>query len=180
MSRIQPLQIEDLPELAGVFKAGERIMGFIPNDGLIMAHQPAVLKAFLGLVQAVYEPGKVSGGLKRLMGLLASTVSGCLYCQAHASNAAQQQDVEAQKINAVWEFESSQLFSVAERSALRFALHASMIPNATTDEDFVALKQYYSDPEIIEMLSVISMYAFLNRWNSTLQTDLESYFSEST
>ncbi|MFT4649847.1 MAG: hypothetical protein ACI9AP_000012 [Flavobacteriales bacterium] len=31
---------------------GEELMGFMPNDGLIMARNPAVLKAMLALLQS--------------------------------------------------------------------------------------------------------------------------------
>ena len=65
------------------------------------------------------------------------------------------------------------LFSEKEKTTLQFALHASMIPNATTEEDFSKMRNYYTEKQIIEVLSVISMYGFLNRWNSTLKTTLE-------
>ncbi len=173
MSRIKPLSPSAVPELQAVFEAGEKIMGFIPNDGLTMAYKPAVLKAFLGLVQSIYAPGKVDGGLKRLIGLITSNAAGCQYCQAHAANAANEQSIAKDKINAIWEFESSDLFSPAEKAALMVALKAGMSPNEVSDSDFDDLKKYYDSEQIIEIVSVISMYGFLNRWNATLQTELE-------
>ncbi len=174
MSRITAIPIAEVPALQSIFEAAESMMGFVPNDGLIMAHQPHILKAFLGLVQAIYRPGKVDDGLKRLIGLVASSTAGCRYCQAHAANAARDQSVPIEKIRSVWAFENSSLFSEAEKAALRLAMKASMVPNETTDDDFDSLKQFYDDGQIIEMLSVISMYGFLNRWNATLDTDLEA------
>lgn len=174
MARIKPLTTSEVPELQPVFKAGEKIMGFVPNDGLTMAYKPAILKAFLGLVQSIYAPGKVDDGLKRLIGLITSNAAGCQYCQAHAANAANEQSIAKDKINAIWEFESSDLFTAAEKAALMVALKAGMSPNEVSDEDFNNLKEYYDNEEIIEIVSVISMYGFLNRWNATLQTDLEA------
>lgn len=173
MSRIKPLSPESVPELKAVFEAGEKIMGFLPNDGLTMAYRPDILKAFLGLVQTIYAPGKVDGGLKRLIGLIASNAAGCRYCQAHAANAANQHAIAIDKINALWEFETSELYSKAERAALKVALKSGMSPNEVTDMDFDSLKQYYDNQQIIEIVSVIGMYGFLNRWNATLQTELE-------
>ena len=173
MARIKPLSPSAVPELKAVFEAGEKIMGFVPNDGLTMAYKPAILKAFLGLVQSIYAPGKVDGGLKRLIGLITSNAAGCQYCQAHAANAANEQSIAKEKINAIWEFESSNLFSAAEKAALTLALKAGMAPNEVTDQDFSELKLHFDDEAIIEIVSVISMYGFLNRWNATLQTELE-------
>jgi len=178
MSRITPLSTSAIPELQSIFDAAESMMGFVPNDGLLMAHQPHILRAFLALVQAIYQPGKVEGGLKRLLGLVASSAAGCRYCQAHAANAARDQLVPVEKLQAVWAFERSSLFSDAEKAALRLALKASVVPNETTDEDFKVLKEYYDEAQIIEMMAVVSMYGFLNRWNATLDTELEAVPAE--
>ncbi|MEM6700602.1 MAG: carboxymuconolactone decarboxylase family protein, partial [Bacteroidota bacterium] len=65
-----------------------------------------------------------------------------------------------------------------ERAALEVAYKAGMTPNEVSDEDFNNLKSHFSDQAIIEIVSVISMYGFLNRWNSTLKTQLEERPSE--
>jgi len=81
--------------------------------------------------------------------------------------------ITAEKIASVFEFETSPLFSDAERAALRVAWHGALQPNAVTDEDFEALKAHFSEREIVEIVAVLSLYGFLNRWNGTLQTELE-------
>ena len=47
------------------------------------------------------------------------------------------------------------------------------IPNAATDEMFIELKKHWSEEQIVEIVGVISMFGFLNRWNDTLATPLE-------
>ena len=76
-------------------------------------------------------------------------------------------------MTSVFEFETSPLGSAAERAALRVAWHGALQPNAVTDEDFAALKLHFSEREIAEIVAVLSLYGFLNRWNGTLQTELE-------
>ena len=61
-----------------------------------------------------------------------------------------------------------------ERLALDFALAAASQPNAVTDAQFAELQQHWSDGEITEILGVVAMFAFLNRWNDTLGTPLEA------
>ena len=78
-----------------------------------------------------------------------------------------------EKVEAVFEFESSLLFSDAERAALRLAWHAALQPNASSDSDFTALKEHYSDREIVEIVSVIALFGFLNRWSDTMGSELE-------
>ena len=56
---------------------------------------------------------------------------------------------------------------------LRVAWHGALQPSAVTDDDFEALKAHFSEREIVEIVAVLSLYGFLNRWNGTLQTELE-------
>ena len=78
------------------------------------------------------------------------------------------------KIAAVFQFETSPLFTDAERAVLRVAWHGALLPNAVTDEDMEALKAHFSDREIVEIVAVLSLYGFLNRWKGTLNTELEA------
>lgn len=174
MSRLSPLPMEALDaETRDMIAFAEDLMGFVPNDSLVMARRPALLKAMAGLVGAIYGPGEVDAGLKRLIGEAASKAAGCFYCSAHAAHGAKTQGVSAEKIEAVWTFEDSPLFSVAERAAINLAMKAGVVPNETEDEDFDRLRQHFDEGQIVEIVSVIAMFGFLNRWNSTLLTELE-------
>ena len=152
----------------------EQILGFTSNDSLVMARNPALMHAFAELVRVVYGPGKVDPGLKRLVGLLTSTSAGCNYCMGHTAHLGLQHGVGEEKLEAAWQFEQSALFSEAERAALRVAMLAGQSPNGVTDEDFAALRDYYDEDEQLEIVAVIAMFGFLNRWNSTLATELET------
>ncbi len=174
MTRLDPLSIEDIdPETRSMIENAEKLMGFIPNDALVMARHPSLTKAMWGLVAAVYGPGELDNGLKRLIGEAASKAAGCFYCSAHAAHGAREQGVAQEKIDAVWGFEDSPLFSEAERAAINLAMKAGVVPNETTDADFVRLKAHFSEGAITEIVAVIAMFGFLNRWNTTLGTALE-------
>ncbi len=49
----------------------------------------------------------------------------------------------------------------------------SIVPNAVTSEHFEDLREHWDDGEIVELLAVIGLFGFLNRWNDTMATDLE-------
>jgi uncharacterized peroxidase-related enzyme len=175
MPRIDPVDTSALDAATReMLDAGEKFMGFMPNDALVMAHQPQMLPAFLGLLGAIYGHGTVEPGLKRLIGMIASSAAGCQYCEAHTAFAASKNDIAIEKIAAIWDYETSSLFSLRERAALRFAQKAALVPNAADDADFKEMKQFFSQSECVEILSVVSLFGFLNRWNSSLQTELEA------
>ena len=173
MSRVPPLATTTTPELAPLLEQAERAMGYLPNDVLSLCHWPELLQSLGGLVHTVLQTGDVDPSLKRLIGIISSRTQGCTYCTAHSSYGAGQLGVNAEKINAVFEFETSPLFTEAERAVLRVAWHGALQPSAVTDDDFEALKAHFSEREIVEIVAVLSLYGFLNRWNGTLQTELE-------
>ena len=42
-----------------------------------------------------------------------------------------------------------------------------------TAEHFEELRRHWDDGEIVEILAVVSLFGFLNRWNDSMATELE-------
>lgn len=176
MARIDPISIDTVPELADIATNLENRFGFLPNDLMTMARRPKVLKAFLGLTQAINDPsGSVPQSLKRCISHIAARTAGCHYCQAHSASIASDAGVADDKIAAIWEFETSPLFDDAERAALSFAQASAAVPNLVTDEDIENLHKYFDDDQIVEILFVVCHSAFFTRWNDSLATSLEDH-----
>ena len=175
MARLEPLPPEATPELKAHFDFFLGTLGFTPNSVLTMQRKPKMVQAFAQLNAAVMDPaGEVDQGFRRLIGHVVSKVSGCLYCQAHTLLGAHNFGITDAKLADVWNYASSPLYSVRERLAMDFALAAASQPNAVTDEMFCELQHHWSDGEITEILGVVAMFAFLNRWNDTMGTALEA------
>lgn len=173
MARLDPLKIEDLSEVSGLMEIVEGVMGFVPNSMLTMAHRPAMLQAFATLAGTINAPGEVDIELKRMIAEISSKAAGCQYCIAHTSHQAHRAGIAEEKLAEVWNFERSPLFSDAERAALMVAMKASQTPSMVEDGDIAALKKHFDDGQIVEIVGVISLFGFLNRWNATLATTLE-------
>lgn len=175
MTRVTPLKREDHPDLdAKFFTPYEQTRGYVPNSNLVMARRPKLLAAFRALNTAVFDPDNiVPAGLLALVGNIASQAAGCMYCVAHTANNAGMRGVDADKVAALWEYETSPLFSDAERAALKFAQAAASVPNMVTDDDAEAVKEHFGEDGVVEILAVVAWYGFLNRWNDSLATELE-------
>ena len=172
--RLQPLPANHSPELGEHFEAVGKNLGFVPNSMLIMQRKPKMVKAFAQMAAAVWDPdSKVDRGFKRLVAHVGSRAAGCRYCMAHTIEGAARFGVEEKKLAAVWEYQSSPLFTEAERVALDFAVAASVVPNAVTDESFASLRKHWSEEQIVELVATIAMFGFLNSWNDTMGTPLE-------
>lgn len=175
MTRLDPLQPDQLPpDLKAMFDAATGQMGFAPNDILVMAHWPELLRAIGPLVFTVWAPGTVSMELKRLVGLVASVAGGCQYCVAHNAHGLELEGVSREKQDAVWEFETSELFTAAERAALRVARGGGQVPNGVTEDELGDLMAHFSSRQVAEIVAVISLFGFLNRWNATLRVPIEA------
>jgi uncharacterized peroxidase-related enzyme len=175
MPRLQPLPPETTPELKAHFDFFLSTLGFTPNSVLTMQRKPKLVKAFADLNAAVMDPsGEVELGFRRLIGHVASKAAGCLYCQAHTLLGAHNFGVSDEKLIAVWNYQTSPWYSEKERSALDFALAAASQPNAVTDEVFARVRSHWSEGQIVEILGVVAMFGFLNRWNDSMATPLEA------
>ncbi|MDX9716375.1 MAG: carboxymuconolactone decarboxylase family protein [Thauera sp.] len=175
MARMDPLPPDASSELADDFAFFEKTLGFVPNSLRTMAHRPALTRGLIALSRGVYHPsGKVDLGLKRLIGHVASMAAGCMYCRAHTATSALRHGVNGEKLAAIADYRSSALFSPAERAALDFALAAASQPNDVTDELFAELRSHWNDGQIVEILGVVGLFGFFNRWNDSLATTLEA------
>ncbi len=155
-------------------------LGFCPNSIKTMYIRPEIAYSFIELNKAVMNnKGNVTSELKRMIGFISSNVSGCNYCKAHTIRAAERYGASKKKIENIWNFKTSDLFTKKEKIALEFAYKSSIIPNAVDDEIANKLRKYWKDGEIVEILGVISLFGFLNRWNDSMGTKIEKPAYES-
>lgn len=173
MAHMEPLPREDHPELEEIWRLYDETLSFVPNSLFTMGRRPEILAAFSDLITKIWRTGTVPTELKPLVAIIASTAAGCRYCQAHETVDARMRGVDEEKIAEIWNFETSRLYSGAERAALRFARDASLAPNQVTPGHFEELRRYWDDGEIVEILAVVGLFGFLNRWNDSMATDLE-------
>lgn len=174
MNRIAPLPPQQDPLLQDAFDVYKRSLGFVPNSILIMQRRPKMVAALSQLAASIWDKeSTVDIGFKRLLAHMASRAHGCQYCMAHTAGAALRLGVDEKKLDDLWGYQTSPLYSPAERVALDFALAAGSVPNAVDDEMFARMKQFWSDDDIVEITGVIALFGFMNRWNDTMATPLE-------
>ena len=170
---VHPLKSDD-KELNKLIDFYNETLGFCPNSIKTMFMRPPIAYAFINLNKAVMEnKGNVTSKIKRLIGYLTSTVTGCNYCRAHTIRAAERYGSNSDQLNEIWDFRKSKRFNEKEKAAFEFAIAASSIPNKVDEQISSELKKYWDDGEIVEILGVISLFGFLNRWNDSMGTPIE-------
>jgi alkylhydroperoxidase family enzyme len=161
MAHMQPLPPETTPELKEDFALFERILGFVPNSLLTMQRIPSMVKGFGELTRAVMDPdGAVDLGFMRLIAHFSSRAAGCQYCEAHSLVAAKIHGISQDKLDAIWEYQTSPLYSEAERVALDYALAAGAVPNAVDRELADRMNAHWSEEQIVQILGAVCLYGF--------------------
>ncbi len=194
MAYVEPLDRSELEDLEPLFGGVESMMGFVPNSMLTMARMRQLPVAFsllantllgadlrdvLDRVDSLVRPLEdadeaLSPGMVQLAAYAASVAAGCRYCQAHTSHNAERAGQQPAQFAEILEAQSSDAFSDAEKAAIAFALAAAAVPNEVDAEHFAALREHFSERQIVQLTGVIALFGFLNRWNDTLATALET------
>jgi uncharacterized peroxidase-related enzyme len=176
---VEPLPETD-PSISQLVAFYNETLGFCPNSVKTMQRRPHIAQAFIQMNKAVMENhGRVTSALKRLIAYVASSTTGCQYCQAHAIRAAERYSAPPDQLTHVGEYARNSAFSAAEKAALDFAVAASSVPNAVDETITSHLRQYWDDGEIVEIAGVVALFGFLNRWNDSMGTTLEDGARES-
>jgi uncharacterized peroxidase-related enzyme len=164
---------ESYKDFENLFQGVESFMGYLPNAHLAMAERPELLIAFSGLASTVFQAEGIDIQTKQLIALASSLSSGCKYCQAHTSHGAERAGMKEEKIVDILNYSESKNYTDKEKALLDLAFAAGITPNKSTQSHFDNLKKYFSKKEIIDIVSVIALFGFLNRWNDTMGTVLE-------
>ena len=174
MAHMEPLSFDSVPEdIQERFTHYNKTRGFTPNSIQTMVRRPNIVRAFMQMNQVVLYEGTVDEELKMLVSLIASQAAGCRYCQAHMANLSKIYNASNEKIAMAWDFESCNLFSEAEKAALRLAYYGAMSPSQASQEHFDEIYKYFDEGQVVEIVASISLFGFLNRWNDTMATELE-------
>ena len=178
MTRIEPLPEDEaiaaVPILQERLPMLESHYGGVPNNLRTMARRPQIVAGLFALSDAVWAPGgTVPSEVKQLVAHIASKAADSRYCQAHTIYGISRTDIDEARLAAIWDYGSSPLFTAAEKAAMDFASAAASVPNGVTDNLMEQLSQHWDNGQVVEIMGVIALFGFLNRWNDSMATPLE-------
>jgi alkylhydroperoxidase family enzyme len=117
----------------------------------VLFNSPAGL-AWYRYWRAFAIEGELPADLKELCRVKIAFEHTCGYCSTVRSNEAKEAGLLEDKIQQVWGYENSDIFSVREKLALRFADYLKHdIAKADDDAFYVELKEHFTESEIVEL-----------------------------
>jgi len=128
---------------------------------VIYARFPAIMM----IVKKIFdfeEKIRIPAELQILIQTQVAWLNGCTFCIDTSSFRARKFDLHPEKLGAVKTFQKSELFTDAEKSALRYTRDITRKVHVD-NECYSALREHWSDEEIIEITFTAAAENFLNR-----------------
>lgn len=145
-------------------------MGVVPNLTKVMANQPAVLDAFLGLGGALSK-GALDAKTREAIALTVAGVNQCDYCASAHSAISGSLKVEQSEIDLHLQGKSS---DVKLAALLQFSTIIVDKRGQVSDADIATFRDAgYDDAAVMEVTANVAANIFTNYINHVAQTDID-------
>jgi len=152
MPRLEYLEDRELSEEAQDFLRNAESAGSPDPRVLRVLFRSPIGLAWYRYWLALSNEGELPRELKELCRVKIAFDHTCGYCGTVRSTAAQEAGLTEEKIQEVWDFQSSTVFSEREKLALRFADYLKHDLSKADDDAFYAqLREHFSASEIVEL-----------------------------
>ena len=161
MTYVVPLPREAItdPELRDLIAQGEALG--VPDDLFprIAARSPELAKPFMRALLMSHAEGNVDHRLKEIVRILLARFAGDKYFATLRSCKARQMGLTEERIEAgCGDYEDSDLFTEAEKCALRYADQMYLDPAKVDAAFYAELKKHFTEPQIMELGAFIAFH----------------------
>ncbi|MCD6270245.1 carboxymuconolactone decarboxylase family protein [bacterium] len=165
MAIIPSLSKEQVEEPAKeIYEEFERQGKKVPEWVKVMAHRPEILKEFFELFNAIMGKGTVKPIFKWKIAYTVSETLKCPFCVDVTTKMLKKLGATDQEVQ---EAEKLQNLSEKEKEALELVKEVTLKAHVCSPELFDEMKKNFSDPEIVEIVSIIGLFNYINRFNNT-------------
>ena len=174
MARVPLIEEIEHPELTdSIAKIKGARGGRLINIYRLMLHSPALANAWFDLNQAVRYGTEIDGQCRELAVIRVAILNDVEYVQrAHGPAYALKEGLTTQQVSAIGDWPSSKLFDNRQRALLAYT-DAMTREIDVTDTVFAALRNHFSERQIVELTMLIGAYNMLTRFLKALRVDPE-------
>jgi uncharacterized peroxidase-related enzyme len=169
MARIALIEPENAaPEVKEIY---EKVLKGKPgNIQKALAHRPDMLKNFLPFYASVGR--SLDRKLYELIYIRISMINQCHYCLQHHLASSKRAGVTPDDWAALKKADYSR-FTEKEQAALRYAEKLTKSSHEVNDADFITLRKYFSDEEIVDLHMLSGLANLTNRVTDPLGLQVE-------
>lgn len=161
MTFIAPLELDEIedPELRDLVVQSEELGVPGGTFARIIARKPEQAKATLRVMLMKFAEGNIDHRLKEIIRIQLARFTEDPYFSGLRSNKAREMGVTEEQIDAgSGDYEDSELFTEAEKVALRYADQMFLDSNKVDAQFYAELKKHYTEPEIMELGAFIALF----------------------
>jgi len=155
------------PGIQRVFEAFWTSRGNVPKLFRILAHRPPLFETFTAHFDAVMGEGRLPIRFKELVAVRVSQLNGCRYCLGSHTVLAKKFGATDAELASLQDVAASSL-SEAERDSILFAEKMTRDHRSIRQADFDRLRAHWETDQIVELLCVIGIFNYLNRFAESL------------
>lgn len=166
MALIPSLEKNQVEEIAKeVYENFEKETGKTPEWAKVMAYSPKILKEFTELFKIIMGEGKIEPRLKWKMAYLISETLKCPFCVSVTSKMLKKFGANDETIENIKEMKD---LSETEKEILELVKDVTLDGHLDQPELFKKLKEKFNEAQIVEIISVMGLFNYINRFNNTL------------
>lgn len=166
MASIPSLEKDQVEDIAKeVFEKFEKETGKVPEWVKIMAHSPKILKEFTELFKVIMSEGKIKSYLKWKIAYTISEMLKCPFCVSVTAKMLKKFGATEEMIEKIKETKN---LPEEEREILELVKDITIDAHLDKPEVFEKLKKKFTEAQIVEIISVIGFFNYINRFNNTL------------
>jgi len=163
MALISSVEKEKVPQtIKEIYEKFEKEGQKVPEWVKVMAHRPEILKEFFELFKVIMGPGTIEQLLKWKIALVVSRTLKCPFCVDVSKKM-------LKKLGATEEIISNiESFNTEEKGILSLVKDVTLDGHLDNPILFQELKEKFSEEQIVEIISVMCFFNYINRFNNTL------------
>jgi len=166
MALIPSLEKNQVEEIAKeVYERFKKETGKTPEWVRVMAHRPEILKEFVELFKVIMKEGKIEPLLKWEIALIVSQTLKCPFCVDVSEKMLKKMGATDEIIEKIKEAKGE---SETEKEILELIKDVTLDGHLDQPELFERLKEKFNPAQIIEIISVMGLFNYINRFNNTL------------
>jgi len=166
MALISSLEKDQIKEtIISVYEKFEKDTGKVPEWVKVMAHRPEILKEFVELFKAVMGEGQIETSLKWKIAYTVSSQLKCPFCVDVTTKMLKKLGASEEMIQKIKERKD---LPEEEKDILELVKDVTDNAHVDNPEIFERLRKKLSEPQIVELVSVIGLFNYINRFNNTL------------
>jgi len=166
MALLPSLEKNEVEEVAKeIYEKFEKETGKVPEWVKVMAHRPEILKEFVELFKAIMGKGTIEPLLKWKIAYVVSQTLKCPFCLDVSEKMLKKFGAEDEVIQKI---KTGEVSSPEEKEILELVKDVTLDGHLDQPEIFERLRKKFSPAQIIEIISVMGLFNYINRFNNTL------------